>query len=134
MQRRMSLWLIGTVCLALGLVMSSAWAQDKPNATGTWLVKFMTPDGNTIEYTLKLKQEGEKLTGVGIREDRESPIDKGMIKGNELSFQTTREAGGQKIVATYKGKLTGDTIKGKIEAKVGDQDFSIDWEAKRDKK
>jgi hypothetical protein len=129
---------LGLLVMGLALAVSclplTAWAQEKPNATGTWLVKFMTPDGNTIEYTLKLKQDGEKLAGVAIREDRESPIDKGTIKANEVSFQTTREVGGQKIVATYKGKLAGDTIKGTITAKVGDQDFTIDWEAKRDKK
>jgi hypothetical protein len=96
--------------LALGFVTASAQAQAKNDPTGTWKVTINVPNGQTIEYTLRLKLEGEKLSGVTFREGKEYPIEEPKIKGDELSFQLTRERDGQKFVAKYQGKLAGDAI------------------------
>jgi hypothetical protein len=104
---------------------------DKPNPTGTWKweVSF---NNRKFEVTLKLKLEGDKLTGVlPGRQGRETKIEDGTFKDGTVSFKVTREREGQKFTSTYSGKVTGDTIKGKIESERNGQKRSRDWEAKR---
>lgn len=126
----------GVVVLALALVglSSGLRGEDKKvggGATGTWKSTFTTNDGKTIETTYKLKQEGEKLTGTVIgRDGKEVKVEDGSVKDGKVSFQVTRERNGTKLTLHYKGELSGDSIKGKLE--VGDRSF--DWEAKRQEK
>jgi len=124
--------------LAIGWLASGVRAEDKKttgNATGTWKSTFTTPQGKTVETVYKLKQEGEKLTGTakGPR-GNEAKIEEGKVKDGKVSFQISREFNDQKFTMKYQGKLSGDTIKGKMEISVGDQTRSVDWEAKREKK
>lgn len=65
------------------------------------------------------------------RDGKENPIEAASYKDGDISFQVTRMRGEQKIVMKYSGKLSGDTIKGKIEFERGGQAQSRDWEAKR---
>jgi hypothetical protein len=103
-------------------------------AAGTWKWSFTRPDGQTMESTLKLKQDGEKLTGVWVRRDgQEVAIEEGKIKGKEVSFQITRERDGNKFVMKYSGQVEGDEIKGKISGTFGGEERSFDWNAKRAK-
>src|SRR6266550_7419530 len=122
--------------LALGAV---AQAQDKKaDPTGTWT--WTTPGRNggpDRKSTLKLKVEGDKVTGTlsapgrgGQSSDVE--ISEGKLKGDEISFAVTREVQGNKFTAKYNGKLSGDSIKGKIETERNGQTQSRDWEAKRE--
>jgi hypothetical protein len=126
-----------TACsvLLLGLL-PRLYAAD---VSGTWT--WSTPGrdgGEPRKSTLKLKVEGEKLTGTLLSpgrqgaEPRETAIADGKIKGDEMSFTVTREFGGNKMVSTYTGKLAGDTIKGKIEFERNGEKMSRDWEAKRE--
>jgi hypothetical protein len=108
-------------------------ADDKGNPTGTWkwTVNF---GGQSREATLKLKAEGDKLTGHIIgRDGQERPIEDAKFKNGEVSFKITRERDGQKFVIKYAGKLSGDTIKGKMEFEREGQTQDIDWDAKRAK-
>src|SRR2546425_4806929 len=112
-------------------VVSAASAAD--DATGTWKWTSMF-NNNTIESTLKLKQEGDKLTGVYVgRNNTESPIEEGTIKDNMVSFKIVREFNGNKFTMKYSGTLSGDTIKGKTSFDRDGQAQSRDWEAKRQK-
>jgi hypothetical protein len=124
-------WAAGFVLLA-GLA-GTAWADDKPaDPTGTWKwsVEF---NGQTRDFTLKLKREDDKLTGAMVRGDQETTIEEGKFKDGEVSFTVTRERNGQKITMKYSGKVSGDTIKGKTEFERDGQTQSRDWEAKRSK-
>lgn len=107
-------------------------ADDKPNPTGTWkwTVEF---GGQSRELTLKLKLDGDKLTGSMVRGDQETPIEDAKYKDGELSFKVTRERDGQKFTIKYNGKVAGDTIKGKTEFGAEGDTQSRDWEAKRAK-
>src|SRR5437016_6019434 len=112
------------------VVASPALADD---ATGTWKWTSMF-NNNTIESTLKLKQEGDKLTGVYVgRNNTESPIEEGTIKDNVASFKIVREFNGNKFTMKYSGTLSGDTIKGKTSFDRDGQTQERDWEAKRQK-
>lgn len=105
--------------------------REKADATGTWLwtANF---NGQSMERKVRLKQEGEKLSGGVLRGDgQETAIQEGKIQGNAVSFQVTFERNGESMVIKYAGKLEGDSLKGQIQANFGGQDRTMDWDAKR---
>ena len=65
------------------------------------------------------------------RDGKDTPIADAKYKDGELSFTITREREGQKFTSKYSGKVSGDTIKGKVESTREGQTRSRDWEAKR---
>ena len=117
-------------------------AADKVDPTGTWTWSTPGRDGGEARTsTLKLKTEGDKVTGTVSMpgrqggEPRQTEITNGKIKGDEISFEVAREFGGNKVIAKYNGKVAGDTIKGKVETEGREgQTRSRDWEAKREAK
>ena len=128
-------------CAILALFATQAQAQEKKaDPAGTWT--WSTPGRNGGEprkFTLKLKVDGAKLTGIlatpGRGQDaqvRETEISEGKIKGDEISFAVVREFNGNKMTTKYTGKVTADTIKGKTEFERQGETQSRDWEAKRE--
>ena len=123
--------------LVLVVLVSNVQADDKNNPTGTWK---WTPaaggggggkKGTPREQTLKLKLDGDKLTGsLPGRGDTETKIEDGTFKDGEVSFKITRDRNGTKTVTTYKGKVDGDTLKGTITRGEGEP---MKFEAKRSK-
>jgi hypothetical protein len=113
---------------ALAILASAAFAADeKPDGTWKWSTER---NGNKVETTLKLKLEGDKLTGtISGRDNTETAIEEGSYKDGEVKFQVTRERDGKKNVSKYSGKISGDTLTGKIE--FGER--SRDWKAERAK-
>ncbi len=117
--------------LALSFV-SSLQAAD---ATGTW-----SWSGIDTKVTLKLKAEGEKLTGTISQPYRfdaaatYTAITDGKVKGDEISFSVVREFNGNSMTTKYNGKVTADSIKGKVErpGRGGGEPTATDWEAKRE--
>jgi len=124
MKRLMAL----TVAVAVLGMAVSAIAAD---ATGTWKWTA-TFQGQTRDSTLKLKQEGDKLSGVyvGGQNSTETPIEDAKISGDTVSFKVTRERGGQKTTTKYSGTLKEDTITGKSEREGME---AREWVAKRQK-
>jgi hypothetical protein len=118
-----------TVFCLLAMV-GMARAEDKPNPTGTW--KYTAEvNGQTIEVTIKLKLEGDKLTGTVTAFDTESKIEDCKYKDGEVSFNVNREVNGNKFTIKYKGKIQGDTFKGTRELERDGQTNTRDFEAKR---
>ena len=79
------------VLVVLGGVAGPARADDQPNLTGTWkyTVDF---GGQTREVTMKLKQDGGKLTGAVVgRNGQEAPIQDAKYEKGEVSFKVVRE-------------------------------------------
>jgi hypothetical protein len=111
--------------------------EKKADATGTWKWEMKRQNGDAIPVTLKLKQDGEKLTGTisGFGANaKDTEITDGTIKDGDLSFKVTRKRNDQEFTTTYKGKLAGDTITGKTERPNQQGEVqSRDWEAKREK-
>lgn len=124
--------------MAFGFVCASQ-AQEKKDASGTWSWTMPGRNGGPDrKMTLKLKAEGDKLSGKMISPGRqggdpvETEIKDGKVKDGEVSFTVTREFGGNKMTSKYNGKLSADTIKGKMEFERNGETQSRDWEAKRD--
>ena len=123
--------------LALGVAFVGlaglAHAADKPDPTGTWKWSITFND-QTRDVTLKLKLDGDKLTGAMLgRDNQETKIDDATFKDGEVAFSVTRERNGQKNTTKYKGKLDGDAIKGTIEMTRDGNTTNRDWNAKREK-
>jgi hypothetical protein len=124
---------------ALAFVVPSQAADKAASPAGTWT--WTTPGRNggpDRKMTLDLKVDGAKVTGSVTapgRGDTATPtkteIADGKLKDGEVSFTVTREFNGNKMVQNYSGKVTADSIKGKIEFERNGEKQSRDWEAKR---
>lgn len=111
------------------LAASVAMAADDPTGTWKWTTKFNDMER---EVTLKLKLEGDKLTGsLPGRENQETAIEEGAFKDGTVTFKVTRERNGNKFVSKYSAKLDGDTLKGTIESERNGQTNQREFEAKR---
>lgn len=114
----------------LALFANLSFAAD-PSGTWKWTTTF---NNQTREQTLKLKLDGDKLTGALVgRNNQETAIENATFKDDTVSFTVTRERGDQKFTSKYSGKVEGDAIKGKIETDRNGKSNSRDWEAKREK-
>jgi hypothetical protein len=106
----------------------------KADPTGTWKceTEFM---GNKRTSTLKLKLDGDKLTGtVANQEGEEAKIEDAKFKDGEATFTVNRERDGNKFTIKYKAKVDGDTVKGTLTIDFGGEERKIDFEGKREKK
>src|SRR5678815_50211 len=111
--------------LALGTTAQGADKKADPNGTWSWTQQGGGRGGQGAgaaatprKVTLKLKAEGEKLTGTltspgfARRGEEggtppppvETAISEGKIKGDEISFNVTREVGGNSRTSKYTGK------------------------------
>ena len=127
-------YLIGVVATALLTLARPTVAEDQKSpidVTGTWSWTYKTRDGQDATAKLKLKQDGDKVTGTYVaRAGQEDPVENGKLKGDEVTFDVNRVINGQKMKFEYKGKVAGDTIIGKITFG-RDRPTPHDWEAKR---
>jgi hypothetical protein len=113
------------VVASTGLV-GSARADDN-DPTGTW--NWTSPKG---VGTLKLKLEGDKVTGVMVRKAGDLKVEYGNFKDGAISFRVPgKTPGGQPMVHMYQGKLVGNTLKGSATIVLPDRSVSSDWEATR---
>jgi len=104
---------ITTIVLALALV---AFAAD---VTGKWTFEQAgRGGGNPVTVTVTLKASGSTLTGTVVRPGRngnmEAQITDGKVDGNNVSFKTSQDMGGNTIVTEYSGTLSGDELKLKV--------------------
>jgi hypothetical protein len=121
--------------LAFGLAALFLGAEARAaDATGTWTWTITRQNGDKVDVTLKLKQDGDKLTGTYSGQGgQESEIKDGKILGSDVSFNVVREFGGETRTIKYTGKLDGDTIKGQSEIEINGEVRKREFEAKRSK-
>lgn len=83
--------------------------------SGKWTTAISTGIGE-MNYTFDFKAEGEKLTGKAVmsmgNQSSESALTEGSVKGDEISFVETLKIQGQELRCEYKGKISGDEIRG----------------------
>jgi hypothetical protein len=111
--------------------------------TGTWRLTTAGPKTQTgAERTLRLKLVDGKLSGTmsrtntinGVMRGKDFPIEETVVKGDELSFLVSTTPGvgsGANALTKYEGKISGDTIKGKLEAEWMGNKIEREREAKR---
>jgi hypothetical protein len=125
---------LSTLCLILALG-GLVRAQDaKPDLTGTWTQT--KPASQTRKTTFTLKLQGQALTGTVLRSSGPIAITNGVVKGDQVSFQTRHEASypkGTFVTTTFSGTLSGDTITGTMGMKTDAMDYGTSpWQIKRD--
>jgi hypothetical protein len=123
---------IFSATLVLGLCGLAAADDKKADPVGTW--KWETKVGEkSRESTLKVKKDGDKLTGVMLgRDNMETKVDDLKYKDGDLSFSVTRERNDMKFTVKYKAKIDGDKIKGKAEIEIGGETRTMEFEGKRE--
>lgn len=117
-----------------GQTRTIAWeaARKRNDATGVWKWTFVRDDGQPMEFTLRLKQEGSQLTGVSISPSgAETPIADAQAENDELKFKVIRERDDRKFTTAFHGKRSDDNISGKVETDWTGAIKSYDWTAKR---
>jgi hypothetical protein len=95
------------VCAFL-LMAVAVFAAD---VTGKWTGDVPGRGGEATPSTFTFKADGEKLTGSMTGPQGDVAIQDGKISGDNLSFTTTLEFGGNSIKLLYKGVVSGQTIK-----------------------
>ena len=123
---------LSTCLLLLGSLLLTQAEDKKINPVGTWKWSFTGQNGQARETTMKIKMEGDKLTGTVSGRQQDTPIDELKVKADEITFHVTREVNGNKFTAKYSGKIDGDTIKGKIKMERDGQETARDLDAKRE--
>ncbi len=104
MRKRIGLWVV-----AVGVLLALAAAAA--DVSGKWKAEFTTPDGTQRTNTFTFKMDGGKLTGTVAGSQDETPIKDGKVSGDDISFSADRPFG----TFTYKGKISGNEIKLKVD-------------------
>jgi len=105
---------------------------DADDVVGTWKLKLTTPNGDTVEPTLKLSTDKGMLKGTYISSrfgEHEATAIK--LNGPELSWTVEFERNGQKFTGVYKGKLEAQAIKGKLAFDAAGNTTSLDFSGER---
>ena len=110
-------------------------AQDaKSDPTGTW--KQTNPASQTRETTFTFKLQGQSLTGAVQKNRSQFAITNGVVKGDQVSFQTRHEASAPKgtiVTTTFSGTLSGDTVTGTMGVKTEAMDYGTSpWQIRRE--
>ena len=105
--------------------------MELADVVGTWQFRFETPNGNVIEPTLKLSNDGKNLKGTFVGRRGEREIKDISLKDNQLSFQIVFERDGNTVTVAYKGTPRGDSMKGTIESNFGGEPRKTEVDAKR---
>jgi hypothetical protein len=113
--------------LLLALLAVFAITASAADINGNWKGTAEGPQG-AIQRTFTFHQDGSKLTGETNSEfTGKSAISDGKVDGDNIEFSITANIQGNEIHLTYKGKISGDTIK--LSSNFGDQ--SIEWTLKK---
>ena len=105
-------------------------SQPSIDPSGEWTWRR----GNTTER-LKLKLDGERLSGEIRTNLGKMPIKRAVIQGDRLTFQVTSERSGG-LVLDFDAVVTPDRIDGRVVLTLEalGRDMKLPWKAKRDEK
>lgn len=97
--------------LIAGMLLLLAAGAQAAEVAGKWSGDVPGRGGDTTPATFTFMVDGEKLTGTMKGTQGELPLQDGKVSGNQVSFTTTIDAGGNSIKILYKGTLSGDQLK-----------------------
>jgi hypothetical protein len=125
-----------SMAFVLGVCGLAGAADDKVvDPVGTWKCEYEI-GGQQRTSTLKIKKDGDKLTGTMRWPDQDETKLKDLkLKDGTLTFSAERKLAGMddSITVEYELKIDGDKLKGKGAAEFGGEKREWDIEAKREK-
>jgi hypothetical protein len=125
-----------SMALVLGVSGFAGAADDKAvDPVGTWKCEYEI-GGQQRTSTLKIKKDGENLTGTMSWADQEGAKLKDLkLKDGKLTFSAERKLAGMDDVIPIDYELTidGDKLKGKGSSEFGGEKREWDIEGKRQK-
>ena len=114
--------------MLLTLMALFAHAASAADISGNWTGTAEGPNG-ALQRTFTFKQDGAKLTGeTNSQFTGKSTINDGKVEGDAISFSITAKFQDNEMKLSYKGKITGDTIKLTSEFGGGQ---TIEWTLKK---
>src|SRR5438477_9622822 len=101
---------------ATTLLTAFTLAAMAADVSGKWTAQVPGRGGQNVETTFTFKASGDSLTGsmTGFQ-GMEVPISDGKVSGDNISFVTTIERGGNTFKQNYTGTVKGDEIQMKRE-------------------
>jgi hypothetical protein len=107
--------------------------KDEGLLPGLWKVTLTLEDGQKAQPTLRLKKEGDRLSGTYVgTTGREAAVKDLVLKDGKLSFDVADRIEGDKVRLRYAGKLAGERINGTVTFGEGNQLVTLKFEAKKD--
>jgi hypothetical protein len=93
------------------------------DVSGKWVSEAMGKGG---PQTYNLKQSGSTLTGT-IEGGRGGAVEiqNGKVDGDNVSFDVTREMGGNSMTIKYSGTVSGDSMKLTMETGRGPREITL---------
>src|SRR6185295_9519630 len=95
------------------------------NAAGTW--QWRSAGAAAADYELALSQVFQMLEGMSSVGGKPGGRVEGRMRGDEIRFILTAEAGGRMLRQEFSGRISGDTISGKVKHADGESE----WKATR---
>ena len=92
-----------TIQFASSLVLLAALAMAA-DISGKWMGDMPGRGGETASTIFNFKADGEKLTGTMTGPQGEIPLQEGKVTGNQISFSTTLDFGGNSIKASIRAR------------------------------
>lgn len=115
--------------LFFALLALLALAASAADISGNWTGTAEGPQG-ALQRSFTFHQEGTKLTGeTNSQFTGKSVIEDGKVEGDAISFTITAKIQDNEIKISYKGKISGDTIK--LTSEFGGGGQSIEWTLKK---
>jgi SAM-dependent methyltransferase len=100
------------------------------DVAGIWRVNLKTPQGER-SYTLDLNQKFQEIRGSVKVRDQELTLVDTLLTGDRITFRIEDKIAGRKVEMRFKGRVTGDTMKGNAEVEGGSLQGKHGWTAKR---
>src|SRR5262249_41202371 len=105
-------------------------ADDDP--VGVWQLSIAMDDGSKLDVTVTVTKEGDALKGTLVGQDGvETELTDVAFQDGELSFNMTRDFGGNELKSKFKGKLAEGAFNGNVDYDVAGQVGNLTVEGKR---
>jgi hypothetical protein len=118
MRQRVRVISLAAAALLILAAASALHAQAKIDVTGAWI--FSVDTGTIGTPTVTFKQTGEQITGHYSSATLGEADFKGTLKGQDITFSFSADAGGQAVDVVYKGTVSSNTeMKGTIDVAGG---------------
>ena len=87
--------------------------RARADPSGSWKWDFETPDGNKMEFVLKLNWDGKKLDGKYTAFDNTTKVENGKVDKDSVSFVVRPEFGGNSFDVKFTARLprTNSTVR-----------------------